>query len=131
MLKAMDRPEFLKRLNSHFTEDTIRATARRIAKLPAGAELGRFSELLGIIPQSALATWHAQTGRVPVLMARALASGIREHLKSINESKGSRYAGPKALRFNIIDGPAFGLRIAQQPKFTKITIVMRNKPFKK
>ena len=122
---GMNRKQLLKLLNERFTEDTIGKTAATVLQHPPG-DLGRISEILGIVPESALNSWHAATGHVPVLMARALAAGIRGHLEALDQMK-----GPKALYFRIVDGPAFKVETAQQPTRTAITITMRNKPYKK
>jgi hypothetical protein len=122
---GMNRRELLKLLNERFTEETIGKTAATVLQHPLG-DLGRISEILGIIPASSLAAWHTATGSVPVLMAKALEAGIRGHLESLDQMK-----GPKALYFRIVDGPAFKVETAQQPTRTAITITMRNKPYKK
>jgi hypothetical protein len=130
-LVAMDRKEFLRALNSHFTEKTIRDTADKLSKLPKDVELSAMIERLGIIGPKDLKTWHVQTGRIPELISRAFVAGVRAHLRALDETKGSRFAGPKALRINVVDADAFGLRVSQQPRFTKITVAMRNTPYTK
>jgi hypothetical protein len=122
---GMNRRQLLKLLNERFTEDTIGKTAATVLQHPPG-DLGRISEILGIVQESALASWHAATGHVPVLMARALAAGIRGHLEALDHMK-----GPKALYFRIVDGPAFKVETVQQPTRTAITVTMRNRPYKK
>jgi hypothetical protein len=131
VLVAMNRSAFLKALNSHFTEETIRDTARKLSKLPNDVELAQMIEALGIIGPKDLKTWRAQTGRIPEFISRAFVAGVRHHLRTLGKTKGARFAGPKALRIGVVDASAFGMKVAQQPQFTKITVVMRNKPFVK
>jgi hypothetical protein len=89
--------------------------------------LGRLSEALGIIPKDEAELWRKSTGRIPIFIAAALNAGIREHLKAISSATG-KFAGPKALRINIVDGNQFALQIVQQPTHTAITVTMRNRP---
>src|SRR5262245_44307204 len=122
---GMNRRQLLKLLNERFTEDTISKTAATVLQHPPG-DLGRISEILGIVQGPALESWHAASGHVPVLMARALAAGVRGHLEALDQLK-----GPKALYFRIVDGPAFKVETVQQPTRTAITVTMRNRPYKK
>lgn len=124
----MDRAQLLKQLNARFSESEIRKTAKIINKLPAKAELGAISAALGIIPRSSLGDWRKATARVPVMIADALTQGIRGHLKAIGRTKGTRYAGSKAIKIRIVDGKMFGLSISQQMTGMRIRLTMRNQP---
>lgn len=128
-LKMMNRAQLLKSLNARFSEQEIRKTARMLRSLSKDAELAELGEALGIIPEDEIKLWRQSTQRVPVLIASALIGGIVDHLRSVNRTRGTRYAGPKELRFKIVDRAAFGLQIAQKPEWTEITVMMRNQPF--
>ena len=128
-MKTMDRAELLKNLNQRFSEQEIKKTARLLRSLPKDAELAELAEALGIIPKNEIKLWRQSTRRVPVLMAGALMAGIVDHLHNVNRTQGTRYAGPKELRFKIVDRAAFGVQISQKPEYTEITVMMRNRPF--
>jgi hypothetical protein len=128
MLKKMDRKQLLDALNKAFSESEIKKTAKVSRSLSAKAGLGDLSEALGIIPKAEAKIWRQSTARIPVLIATALNDGIREHLRTINRTKTTRFAGPKALHFAIVDGDSFGLRVVQRPTRTELTITMRNRP---
>ena len=128
-LRMMDRAELLKNLNQRFSEQEIKKTARLLRSLPKDAELAELAEALGIIPKNEIKLWRESTRRVPVLMAGALMGGILDHLHNVSRTRGTRYAGPKALRFKIVDRAAFGVQMAQKPDYTEITVMMRNQPF--
>jgi hypothetical protein len=124
----LSRAQLLKQLNERFSEAEIKNTARIINKLPARAELGAISVALGIIPRGGLAQWRKATGRVPVIIADALVQGIRGHMRAIGRTKGTRYAGSKAIKITIVDGKMFGLSIAQEMSGMRIRLTMRNQP---
>jgi len=130
-MKRKPREELIEELNSAFSEKQVRNTAKRLRALPERAELGKISETLGLIPKQERARFRKSSGRVPVLIASALAQGVRAHLRTVNRTRTTRYAGPKAIRFNIQDGPNFGLEIRQLATHTALTLTMRNKPFGK
>ncbi len=128
-LRTMNRAKLLKNLNARFSEQEIRKTARLLRSLTKDAELAELGEALGIIPDDEIKLWRQSTERVPVLIASALMAGVLDHLRSVNRTRGTRYAGPKALHFKIVDRAAFGLQVVQKPERTEITVMMRNQPF--
>ena len=126
---TMNRRELLRKLNQRFSESEIQKTARLFRRLPRDAALAKLGEVLGIIPKKEIKMWEESTQRVPVLIAGALMGGILEHLRNVGRTSGTRFAGPKALHFNIVDRSAFGLQVSQKPTRTDITVMMRNRPF--
>jgi nucleoside-diphosphate-sugar epimerase len=101
-------------------EREIKRTARLFRSVPKDAALARLGEVLGIIPKNEIKLWQESTQRVPVLIAGALMGGILDHLRNVGRTRGTRFAGPKALHFNIVDRNAFGLQISQKPARTRL-----------
>jgi hypothetical protein len=128
MLRVMNRKRLLAALNKRFSEREIGNTAKVARSLRGRTGLGRLSEALGIIPKDEAELWRKSTGRIPIFIATALNAGIREHLKAISSAKTAKFAGPKALRIDIVDGNQFGLQIVQHSTHTAITVTMRNRP---
>lgn len=122
----LKRAQLLKELNARFSEAEIRNTAKVINRLPAKAELGAISVALGIIPRAGLAQWRKAAGRVPVMIADALVQGIRGHMRAVDRTKGTRYAGSKAIKITIVDGKMFGLSISQEMTGMRVRLTMRN-----
>jgi hypothetical protein len=128
-LVTMNRAQLLRKLNQRFSEGEIKRTATLFRSMPRDAALARLGEVLGIIPKNEIKLWQESTQRVPVLIAGALMGGILDHLRTVGRTRGTKFAGPKALHFNIVDRNAFGLQISQKPTRTDITVMMRNRPF--
>jgi len=124
----VSRAELLEQLNARFSEAEIRQTARIVNQLPPEAELGAISVALGIIPRGTLAQWRRLTGQVPVMIAVALAQGVRGYMAAINRTRGARYAGVKAIRISIVDGERFGLLIRQESAGMRIELTWGRQP---
>ena len=127
-IARVSRAELLEQLNARFSEAEIRQTARIVNQLPPEAELGAISVALGIIPRGTLAQWRRLTGQVPVMIAVALAQGVRGYMAAINRTRGARYAGVKAIRISIVDGERFGLLIRQESAGMRIELTWGSQP---
>jgi hypothetical protein len=127
-IRRVSRAELLEQLNARFSEAEIRQTARIVNELPPEAELGAISVALGIIPRGTLAQWRSVTGQVPVMIAVALAQGVRGYMAAINRTRGARYAGVKAIRISIVDGERFGLLIRQESDGMRIELTWGRQP---
>ena len=126
--RRVTRAELLEQLNARFSEAEIRQTARIVNALPADAEFGAIPVALGIIPRGSLADWRRVTGRVPVMIAVALAQGVRGYMAAISRTRGARYAGVKAIRISIVDGERFGLVISQEITGMRIELIWGRAP---
>ena len=129
-LVLLKRSELLKALNDAFSAANIRKTAKIVNALPAGAHLSEIAVALNIVPPSNRADWRKQCQRIPVLIADGLMEGIRAHLRNINKTKGTRFAGTKAITTRIVDGKMFGLEIAQEMDGMHVKLTMRNQPLR-
>ncbi len=125
-MKRWPRSRVVRDLNKRFSKDEIETTARKLRQLPERAELGSLSRKLGIIPQHSVKEWQRSSGSVPTLISAALMGGIRAHLRSLKGMRGAR-----AIRFRIVDGDRFALRIVERDGYMSVTLTMRNKPFRK
>jgi hypothetical protein len=125
-MKRWPRSRVVRALNKHFSKGEIETTARKLRQLPERAELGSLSRTLGIIPQHSVKEWRRSSGSVPALIAAALTGGIRNHLRSLKGKRGAR-----EIRFRIVDGDRFALRIVERDSYMSVTLTMRNKPFRK
>ena len=65
---------------------------------------------------------------MPAMIADALMQGICGHLRAINRTKGTRYAGSKAINISIVDGVMFGLAISQEMTGMRVILTMGNRP---
>ena len=126
--RRITRAELLEQLNARFSEAEIRQTARIVNALPPDAEFGAIPVALGIIPRGSLADWRRVTGRVPVMIAVALARGVRGYMGAINRTRGARYAGVKAIRISIVDGERFGLAVSQEITGMRIELTWGSQP---
>ena len=126
----MTRAELVKQLNLRFAPEQIAASARQVNALPATARLGDIPIALGVVPRAGRAEFHRACERIPVMIAEALKQALRGHLRAIRQTKGSKYAGPKAIRMRIVAGEMFGLQIAQDMRGMRIKLTMRDKPFR-
>jgi len=127
-VQRVTRAELLAQLNARFSEAEIRQTARIVNELPPEAELGAVCVALGIIPRGNLAQWRRVTAQVPVMIADALARGVRGYMAAINRTRGARYAGIKAIRISIVDGERFGLSIRQESTGMRIELTWGRQP---
>ena len=127
----LSRAQLVKKLNARFSPAEIKQTAKILNTLPPGARLGDIPMALGIVPTGSRAEWHRACERIPVMIADALTQGIRGYMRAINRGKGSKFAGPKAIRMRIVAGDMFGLAISQEMTGMRIKLTMRDKPFGK